>query len=129
MVSMPILHFSPAQSSTADDPDITYHLMLRKQDVLQLCVRWQSKVRGIPCDVPLDELWGPADDEVQGAVVAEELNGCVAGQSGRGESEDDDDSDVGDTGQDGDLFEEAEFVAFNDVHRAYSYSPDLDNLL
>ena len=70
--------FLLAQSSTADNLDVAYHLMLREQDLLQLCVQWQSKARGIPCDLPLDGLWGPADADLQGFVVGKAPDNPVA---------------------------------------------------
>jgi len=117
--------FLLAQSSTADNLDVAYHLMLREQDLLQLCVQWQSKARGIPCDLPLDGLWGPADADLQGFVVGKAPDNPVA--SGQDEDEsDEDESILGECGQDYDFFEEAESVAFTDIYRAHSYSPDID---
>lgn len=99
--------------------------MLRERDLLQLCGRWQSKVRGIPCNVPLDGLWGPADVDLQGTVVGKAPDDSVASQLSEDESGGDD-STQGDYSQDDDLFKEAESVAFTDIYRAHSYSPDID---
>jgi len=44
------------------DEDIQYQLQQRREYLLQLCIRWESMVQGIPCS--LTDSWGPTSQDL-----------------------------------------------------------------
>jgi hypothetical protein len=119
-----------------NNDDIIYQLILQERTLCRLCVCWQSKVRGVPCEGSADDRWGPSNVDLQGAATSEVVGGSLEyaeavvadGCEDLSENDSVSEIDVG-IGENGDLLEEVENVAFADVYRAGSSSPDLWDML